>query len=238
MIRLGVNIDHVAALREARKGEVPDTIEAAREAVKGGADGITVHLREDRRHIQDRDVIRLKKILTKPLNLEMSIASSIVKFALKVRPAKVCLVPERRQELTTEGGLNVVEKRKILNRIVPRLQAHGIEVSLFIDPEISQVREAEGVGADTVELHTGTYANAKEAKKKKELERLRKAAVEGHRLGLKINVGHGLDYDNVSVAAKLPFIEEANIGHSIVAHSIFVGMRQAVREMKRKINRA
>ncbi len=238
MIRLGVNIDHVATLREARKGEVPDTIEAVREAVKGGADGITVHLREDRRHIQDHDVIRLKKILTKPLNLEMSIASSIVKFALKVRPTKVCLVPEKRQELTTEGGLNAIEKRKILDRIVPRLQAQGIEVSLFIDPEISQVREAEGVGADTVELHTGTYANAKEAKKKKELERLRKAAVEGHRLGLKINVGHGLDYNNVSAVVKLPFIEEANIGHSIVAHSIFVGMRQAVREMKRTINRA
>ncbi len=235
MIRLGVNIDHVATLREARKGEVPDTVEAAREAVKGGADGITVHLREDRRHIQDHDVVRLKKILTKPLNLEMSIAPQIVKFALKVRPAKVCLVPEKRRELTTEGGLDAIEKRQILNGIVPKLQAQGIEVSLFIDPEIVQVREAKGVGADTVELHTGTYANAKGAKKKKELERLKKAAAEGHRLGLKINVGHGLDYQNVSAVAKLPFIEEANIGHSIIARSVFVGIRGAVREMKQKI---
>lgn len=238
MIRLGVNIDHVATLRQARKGKVPDTVQAARESVRGGADGITVHLREDRRHIQDHDVRRLKKILKKPINLEMSMAPSIVKFALKVRPAKVCLVPEKRQELTTEGGLDAIVNRQALNRMVPRLQAKGIEVSLFIDPEISQVREAKGVGAETIELHTGTYANAKGTKKKKELVRLHKAAVEGHRLGLKINVGHGLDYENVKDVVKLPFIEEANIGHSIVSHAVFVGLRQAVRKMKQKLRNA
>ena len=238
MIRLGVNIDHVATVREARKGTVPNLVKAALEAVKGGAEGITVHLREDRRHIQDGDVSQLLKILTQPLNLEMSLAPEIVKIALKLRPEKVCLVPEKRQELTTEGGLDAVEKMKVLARIVPRLRSRGIEASLFIDPDIRQVRAAKAVGAGTIELHTGSYANAKGPKKRRELARLRRAAIEAHRLGLKINVGHGLDYENIRPVAGIPYISEANIGHSIVSRSLFVGMRQAVREMKRKLCRA
>ncbi len=238
MIKLGVNIDHVATLRQARKGRVPDLLRAALEAVKGGADGITVHLREDRRHIQDADVFQLKKILRKPLNLEMSLAPEIVKIALKVKPAKACLVPEKRQELTTEGGLDSVQKKKILQSVIPKLRAKGIEVSLFIDPELRQVRTAKEVGADAVELHTGSYANAKGAKKRRELARLRQAAIEGHRLKLKVNVGHGLDYENVTAVARLPYIEEANIGHSIVSYSILAGIREAARQMKERLRLA
>ena len=238
MIRLGVNVDHVATLRQVRKARVPDLVEAALEAIKGGADSITVHLREDRRHIQDDDVRRLTKILPRPLNLEMSLVPEIVEIALNLVPEKVCLVPERRQELTTEGGLDLLEKKKLLQRVVPKLRARGIEVSLCVDPEIEQLRVAKAVGADAVELHTGSYANAGRRGRGRELERLRRAAIAGHRLGLKVNVGHGLDYENISAVEKLPYIHEANIGHSIVARSVFVGMRQAVREMKRKLKDA
>lgn len=231
MIKLGVNVDHVATLREARGGKVPDPVEAALEAEKGGADGITVHLREDRRHIQDSDLWKLKRTLRKPLNLEMALHPEIVKIALKLHPEKCCLVPEKRQELTTEGGLDAAEKKDTLKKVVPRLRKKGIEVSLFIDPEIRQVRTASEVGADTVELHTGTYANAGRRRKVRELARLRRAAIEAHRLGLKVNVGHGLDYENVRSVARLPHICEANIGHSIVSRAVFVGMREAVREM-------
>lgn len=234
-IKLGVNVDHVATLREARGGRVPGPLEAAREAEKGGADGITVHLREDRRHIQDSDLWKLKRSLLKPLNLEMALHPEIVRIALRLRPEKVCLVPERRRELTTEGGLNAWKKRNLLRRVVPRLRRKGIEVSLFIDPEIRQVKAARTVGADAVELHTGSYADAAPRRKIRELARLRKAALEAHRLGLKVNVGHGLDYENVRPVARLPHICEANIGHSIVARSVFTGMREAVREMKKKL---
>ena len=238
MILLGVNIDHVATLRQARKGNVPDPVEAALEAVRGGAEGITVHLREDRRHIQDHDVWRLKRILRKPLNLEMALHPEIIKIALRIVPDKVCLVPERRQELTTEGGLNVVEKKKILKRVIPKLQAKGIEVSLFVNPDRNQIRTASEVGAEAVELHTGSYANARGIERRRELARLRKAAIEGHRRGLKVNVGHGLDYENVKAVARLPHLSEANIGYSIVSRSVFVGMRRAVQEMKRKLRSA
>ena len=234
MAKLGVNIDHVATLRQARKGTRPDPLEAAREAVRGGADGITVHLREDRRHIQDSDLRRLKQAVRRPLNLEMALHPEIIRIARKLRPEKACLVPERRQEITTEGGLDAVKNRQILRRVIPSLQSKGIEVSLFIDPEIRQVRSASALEADAVELHTGAYANAGPRKKPAELTRLRRAALEAHRLGLKVNAGHGLDYKNTPAVARLPYIDELNIGHSIVARSVFVGIHRAVQEMKKR----
>lgn len=232
MIKLGVNIDHVATLRQARGGAVPNPTEAALEAVKGGADSITVHLREDRRHIQDSDLWKLKRILRKPLNLEMALHPEIVNLALQLQPEKVCFVPERRRELTTEGGLDAWEKRNRLKRIVPRMAKKGIEVSLFIDPEIKQTRAAKEVGAGAVEFHTGPYANAEKKEKRRELKRLRLAALEAHRLGLKVHAGHGLDYENIGPIKQLPHLEEVNIGHSIVSRAVFIGMRKAVREMR------
>ena len=236
-IKLGVNVDHVATLRQARGGRIPDPVEAAREAVRGGADGITVHLREDRRHIQDSDLWRLKRVLHKPLNLEMALHPEIVKIALRLAPEKVCFVPERRQELTTEGGLNAWQKRNLLKRVVPRMIKNGIEVSLFIDPEIKQVRAAKEVGAQAVEFHTGSYANAEKKGLQTELKRLRLAVVEAHRLGLKVHAGHGLDYKNIGPVKRLPYIKEVNIGHSIVSRAVFVGMREAVREMKKRLRK-
>lgn len=233
MAKLGVNVDHVATLRQARGGKVPAPVRAALEAEKGGADGITMHLREDRRHIQDRDLWELKRRSRLALNLEMAAVPEIVRIACRLVPEKVCLVPERRREVTTEGGLDVFGKKKALKRIVSKLCVKGIEVSLFIDPDARQVRASKEVGAQTIELHTGSYANAAKSRKKVELERLRKAAIVGHRLGLNVNAGHGLDYQNVRSVAKLPYMNELNIGHSIVSRSVFVGMRRAVREMKR-----
>lgn len=238
MVKLGVNIDHVATLRQARGGKFPSPVEAALEAERGGADGITVHLREDRRHIQYFDLWSLKRSLRRSLNLEMSISPEIVRIASRLVPEKVCFVPERRRELTTEGGLDVVSKRESLRRVIPKLRAKGIEVSLFIDPEIPQVRAAEEAGAQAVELHTGAYANASGRRKRLELARLRKAAALGHRIGLKVHAGHGLDYENVRAVARVPYLSELNIGHSIVSRSVFVGMRKAVQEMKRRISDA
>ncbi len=235
MIKLGVNIDHVATLRQARGGKEPDPVEAALEAEKGGADGITVHLREDRRHIQDRDLYELKRRICRPMNLEMSLDPGIVKVALKVRPEKACLVPERRREVTTEGGLDAFRKKARLKSVVRALHSRKIEVSLFIDPEICQVRTAKEVGATAVELHTGSYANAGRGRKAKELSRLKKAALEAYRLGLKVHAGHGLNYENVDPVARLPHLRELNIGHSIISRAAFVGMRNAVQEMKRKM---
>lgn len=234
-LKLGVNIDHVATLRQARGGEVPDPLGAARAAQKGGADGITLHLREDRRHIQNHDLRRIKRSIRLPLNLEMALHPEIVEIALQVRPEKVCLVPEKRQELTTEGGLDAFQKKSLLRRVIPRFLKKKIEVSLFIDPEVRQVRTAKVVGAKTVEFHTGSFANARGKKKLKELDRLEIAAREAHRLGLQVNAGHGLDYENIRTVRKLPFLHEVNIGHAIVARSVFVGMEKAVREMKRKL---
>lgn len=235
MIKLGVNIDHVATLRQARGGGAPDPLEAAREAQKGGADGITVHLREDRRHIQDHDLRRLKRGVRLPLNLEMALHPEIVKIALRLRPQKVCVVPEKRRELTTEGGLDLFPKKSLLKRVIPSFTRKGIEVSLFIDPEIGQVRIAREVGAKAVEFHTGSYANAAKARRRMELSRLKRAALEAHRLGLKVHAGHGLDYENIGAVTKLPYIREVNIGHSIVSRSVFVGMEKAVKEMKEKL---
>lgn len=213
---------------------MPDLVRAAREAERAGAHGITVHLREDRRHIQDHDLFRIKKILRTPLNLEMSVVPQIVRIACRLRPGKACLVPEKRRELTTEGGLDVAGKIPAVKRAVSKLSKKGIEVSLFIDPDPGQIRAAEAAGAPVIELHTGTYANAKGRRKRAELARLRRSALLAHALGIQVNAGHGLDYENVRAVAKLPYIHELNIGHSIVSRAVFVGLRQAVREMLRK----
>ncbi len=236
MANLGVNIDHVATLRQARFTPYPDLIEAAKICEKAGADGITVHLREDRRHIQDRDVYSLRKIVSTRLNLEMAATQQIVEIALRVVPDEVCIVPEKRRELTTEGGLDVWGQRRRLAGVVRRLQKKGILVSLFINPELRQVRAAKEVGANFVELHTGTYAEAKgKTRRLKELRKLKQAGKLAVKMGLRLNAGHGLNYQNVRPVARIPGIEDLNIGHSIISRSVFVGLAQAVREMKRLI---
>ena len=237
MIKLGVNIDHVATVRQARRAEEPCVVQAAIDAVKGGADGITVHLREDRRHIQDRDVFLINKNVRVPLNLEMSIAPEIVKIALKIRPEKVCLVPERRQELTTEGGLAVSRQIKHVRSAVSALSKKGIIVSLFISPDEKEVLAASYSGAHYVEFHTGEYAHAKTAfARSRELKRLKNAAVLAHSLGLGVNAGHGLNYQNVKPVCRIPHMDELNIGHSIVSRAVFIGLKNAVREMKNLIS--
>lgn len=230
-VKLGLNIDHIATVRQARGGSEPDLIEAALEGIRGGANGITVHLREDRRHIQDEDVFRLKRAISVPLNLEMSINEGIVRVAAKLKPAKACLVPERREELTTEGGLNVVGEKGRIAAAVDRLQEKGIEVSLFVDPIPKQIQAAFDVDSNFIELHTGGYANAKGLIRKRELKRLREAAFLAHSLGIGVNAGHGLNYENVKPVARLPYIQELNIGHSIISRCVFVGIRKAVQEM-------
>ena len=233
MILLGVNIDHVATLRQARGTEYPSPLEAARAAEDAGADYITLHLREDRRHIQDRDVIALRKALRTRMNLEAAVTPEMIAFARRVRPQDVCLVPERRAELTTEGGLDVAGEPKRMERACRDLAAAGIRVSLFIDADRRQIEAARKAGAPVVELHTGAYAEARSpGRRKRELERLRAAAAQAAASGLVVNAGHGLNYDNVQPVAAIPQIGELNIGHAIVARAVFVGMSEAVREMK------
>ena len=236
MKRLGINIDHVATVRQARRTVEPSVLEAALEAEQGGADSITVHLREDRRHIQDRDVFELIQKIYVPLNLEMSISPEILKIALKVRPEKACLVPEKRQEITTEGGLDLFKKRAQLRQTVEGLRQKKTEVSLFIDPVEKQILEAANLGAPAIEIHTGAYANAQGKARDRELARIRKAAAFGKNLGLHIHAGHGLDYENIFPLLAISEIEEFNIGHSIVSRAIFVGMNKAVSEMKKIIS--
>ena len=236
--KLGVNIDHVATLRQARLGDEPAVLEAALEAEQGGADSITVHLREDRRHIQDADVFELVEKIYIPLNLEMSVSSEILKVALKVRPEKACLVPEKRKELTTEGGLDLFSKRSPLIRTIDALLAKKVEVSLFIDPVEKQVREAARLGAYAIEIHTGSYANAVGKKKGKELFRVREAARLGRELGLHVHAGHGLNYENIFPLLTFPEVIEFNIGHSIISRAVFVGLAKAVREMKKILQTA
>jgi len=236
MANLGVNIDHVATIRQARFTPYPDTIEAAKICEKAGADGITVHLREDRRHIQERDVHSLRKIVKTKLNLEMAATGRMVDFASRIVPDEVCIVPEKRRELTTEGGLDVWGQRKRLAGVVRKLRNKGILVSLFIDPEPRQVRAAKEVGADCVELHTGAYAEAKvKSARIKELRKLKQVGKLAVELGLRLNAGHGLNYDNVRPVAKISGLADLNIGHSIISRSVFVGLAQAVREMRRLI---
>jgi pyridoxine 5-phosphate synthase len=235
-IRLGVNIDHVATVRQARHGTLPDPLELALLSEQAGADAIVVHLREDRRHIQDHDVARLRKRLTVPLNLEMGVAPEIIAIALRTEPDRVTLVPERRQELTTEGGLDVASQFEKVQRAVKRFQAREIEVSLFIDPTPGQVAASLRAGATMVELHTGSYAHA--VRKGPELRHLVAAAKAARREGLTVAAGHGLTVGNVRAVAAIPEIEELNIGHSIVSRALAVGMAKAVREMKETMNAA
>ena len=230
-VTLGVNIDHVATLRQARKEGIPDLVDSALACVRGGADSITVHLREDRRHIQDQDVIDLARKLRVPLNLEMAVSSKILKFALKIKPAKICLVPEKREELTTEGGLDLFQRSRDLQKTISKLGKHGSQVSLFIDPDMRQIRQASALGAPAIEIHTGSYANAKGSAKKKEWQRIAVAAQLAKKLGLHVHAGHGLDYENTAELLKILEIEEVNIGYAIVCHSIFVGIEKAVKQM-------
>lgn len=230
--KLGVNIDHVATLRQARKAGFPQPSDAARMAQKAGAHGITIHLREDRRHIQDSDLPAVRRACSLPINLEMALHPEIVRIALRFKPEKVCLVPEKRQEVTTEGGLDLRPKFAQLKKLVPQFQKRKIDVSLFIDPNPEQIRLAAQLKADTIEIHTGTYADAKGKARKKELLRIQKAAKLAAGLGLKVNAGHGLDYENVKPVARIPEMEELNIGFSIVSKAVFVGFPAAVKMMK------
>jgi pyridoxine 5-phosphate synthase len=232
VIDLGVNIDHVATLRNARGTVYPDPIRAALLAEHAGADVITLHLREDRRHIKDADVIALRPQLITRMNLEAAVTQEMIDFACAVRPQDVCLVPERREEVTTEGGLDVIRYFKQVEAAVKQLQGEGIRVSLFIDPDEQQIAAAADLGAPVIELHTGRYAEAEGAALAHELERIRLGARFGVERGLKVNAGHGLHYTNVQAIAVLDDIGELNIGHAIVAHAIFVGFENAVREMK------
>lgn len=234
--RLGVNVDHVATLRQARGGTEPDPIAAAFLVELAGADGIVVHLREDRRHIQDRDLTLLRETVRTKLDLEMAALETMAKIALGVKPDLVTLVPERRQELTTEGGLEVVGQRDRIQAIVSLLHDGGIPVSLFIDPDLDQVKAAHKVSADYVELHSGRYANASRIKEEQsEFEALAQAAKLAYKLGMGVNAGHGLNYRNVRRLTQIPEIVEYNIGHSIIARAVLVGLDQAVREMKQLI---
>jgi pyridoxine 5-phosphate synthase len=232
-ILLGVNIDHVATLRQARGTRYPDPVKAALDAEEAGADGITVHLREDRRHIQDRDVLLLKECLQTRMNFEMGVTEAMLAFAERIRPEHICLVPETRQELTTEGGLEVVGQEERIGDAVAMLAELGSEVSLFIDADARQIEAAARIGAPAIELHTGRYADATTpAEMALELERIRQGVALGRRLGLIVNAGHGLHYHNVHDVAAIPGINELNIGHAIVAHALFVGFKPAVQEMK------
>ncbi len=235
MIRLGVNIDHVATLRQARRAAEPDPVEAAFLALKAGADGITVHLREDRRHIQDRDVELLRQTVTTRLNLEMALADEIVEIALRLKPEQATLVPEKREEITTEGGLDVAGAPERTRTAVTTLQQAGIDVSLFVDAEARQVEAAAATGARFIEIHTGPYAHAyaRESARIKELARIAAEVARARATGLRVNAGHGLDYVNVAPIAAMAGIEELNIGHSIVSRAVRTGMGEAVREMKR-----
>jgi pyridoxine 5-phosphate synthase len=233
--RLHVNCDHVATVRQARRATFPDPVEWALLAERAGARGITVHLRKDRRHIQDHDVVRLRKSITTLLNLELSLDPAIVAFALGSGADEFCVVPENRQEVTTEGGLDVVSERARLSKLIPQLHEVGGLVSLFIDPDPQQIRASKELGADFVELHTGTYANAAGAEREREFERLVKAAAAANSAGLRVNAGHGLDYENVGRVAGIDGLEELNIGHSIVSRSLLVGAEAAVREMLERL---
>jgi pyridoxine 5-phosphate synthase len=231
MAKLGVNVDHVATIRQARGGTEPDPVTAASIAEIAGADGITVHLREDRRHIQDRDLMILRRTVQTHLNLEMAATSEMVKIAMKVVPDYVTLVPEKRQELTTEGGLDVVKHAKNLTKQIDLLHQAGITVSLFVDPDLEQLKASAKVKADYIEIHTGTYCDAKGKEQQAELNKIEEAIRAGKKLGLGVNAGHGLNYQNIRPVLALGGVEEYNIGHSIISRAVLVGLDRAVREM-------
>lgn len=236
---LGVNIDHVATIRQARGTRYPDTVQAAALAEEAGADGITIHLREDRRHIQDRDVYLLKETLQTRMNFEMAVTEEMIAIAEDVKPAHCCLVPEKREELTTEGGLDVAGQEERVKEACDRLAAAGIEVSLFIDPEPAQIDATIRCGAPVIELHTGSYAEAESsAEQADELKRIREAATYAYQKGLIVNAGHGLHYHNVEQIAEIPEMNELNIGHGIIARALFVGLKEAVSEIKQQMLQA
>lgn len=238
MIRLGVNVDHVATVRQARRVDVPDPVEAALLAEAAGADGITVHLREDRRHIQERDVRILRQRLHTKLNLEVAVTPAMLAFAENVRPDDACFVPEKREELTTEGGLDVVSHRQKIREATQRLHSLAVRVSLFVDPETAQIEASRDVGAHAVEIHTGAYCNALSVEREKQLQAILEASKFAQSLGLEVHGGHGLNYDNVLPIAQIPEMAELNIGHSIIARALIVGIEQAVREMKDLLSKA
>lgn len=231
MIKLGVNIDHVATLRQARMGIEPEPVIAAQIAEKAGADGITVHLREDRRHIQDKDVYDIKKVISIPLNLEMACSDDIINIARDVLPNTCTIVPEKRQEITTEGGLDAAGQYNIVANAVARLHEKGIKVSLFIEPDKVQIDAAKKMGAEYIEIHTGLYANTTGDAQMQELNRIKEAAVYANSLGLIVNAGHGLNYTNTQKIAAVPYMHEFNIGHSIISRAVFTGLEEAVKEM-------
>ncbi|HEY3916774.1 MAG TPA: pyridoxine 5'-phosphate synthase [Stellaceae bacterium] len=237
-LRLGVNIDHVATIRNARGGKHPDPVRAARLAEKAGADGITAHLREDRRHISDDDIARLSRELNVPLNLEMAATAPMLAIALKHKPHAACLVPERRAELTTEGGLDVAGAVAKLTPFVAQLSQAGTRVSLFIDPEPRELEAAKAVGAPVVELHTGAYCEAEDAQRARELQRIVAAAARAEELGLECHAGHGLGFDTVGAIAAIPTIVELNIGHFLVGEAIFGGLEAAIRRMRALMDHA
>lgn len=233
MIKLGVNIDHVATIRQARGTKYPSVVQAALRAEQAGADSITLHLREDRRHMQDADIFALRPLLQTKMNLECAVTDEMIAIALKVAPQDVCLVPERREERTTEGGLDVIKYFKEVKAACDVLGKAGIRVSLFIGPDVTQIDAAKSAGAPVIELHTGTFADAEHLiQKNQELQRIQTAVKHAQDLGLVVNAGHGLHYHNVHHIAAIPGIDELNIGHAIVAHALFVGWDNAVREMK------
>jgi pyridoxine 5-phosphate synthase len=237
MPKLGINIDHIATLRQARRELDPDPILAARICEQAGADSIVAHLREDRRHIQDMDIVLLRKTIKTRFNLEMSIAKDVLKVALAIKPDQATLVPEKRQEITTEGGLNVVKYRKQLLPACDRLQEKGITVSLFIDPDKKQIDATKALGVSMIELHTGAYAKAYVGRSEsKELAKIKAMTAYARKLGLVVNAGHGLNYHNTSAIARILDMEELNIGHSIISRAVFVGLKQAVSEMVKVIH--
>lgn len=233
-VRLGVNVDHVATLREARKAIEPDPVTAALMAEMGGADGITVHLRMDRRHIKERDLELLRKLVKTRLNLEMAASEEMLNIALSIKPDQVTLVPERPGEITTEGGLDIISNLIVVKEAVDTLKEAGIEVSIFVDPDTIQVEAAKEVGADAIEIHTGIYAKSKE--KEEELERIYRAAESAVRLDLRVHAGHDLNYKNIVPILKTPGLVEVNIGHAIIARAVYVGIERAVKEMKEIID--
>jgi pyridoxine 5-phosphate synthase len=237
-IRLGVNIDHAATLRQVRGGTTayPDILNIANIAIKGGAEQITIHLREDRRHIQEKDVAILSEYCTVPLNLEMAATDAMVKLAKKYKPQWVCYVPEKREELTTEGGLNVAKQQKKISTQIEKLQRMGIEISMFIEPSLEQVKASFEVGADAVEFHTGKWVHLHGPQKKKEWQKLVEAAELANFLGLSVHAGHGLDFHTTLEITELPYLEEVNIGHSLICYSLEHGLEKAVRLMKKCLN--
>lgn len=236
-VRLGVNIDHVATLRQVRKAIEPDPVAAAVAAEMAGADQITVHLREDRRHIQNRDVRLIREVVRTALNLEMAATPEMQEIALALRPDAVCIVPERREEITTEGGLNLVDASPSLSEMVATLKDADVDVTAFVDPDLKQIHEAARFRFDAVELHTGAYANAPRGRRDAELKKIKEAAEAIRHMGMRVHAGHGLNYHNITALLTVPHLEEVNIGHSIVARALMVGMDRAVRDMLHLLGR-